>query len=94
MSSDHAHAPYIKIFFWLGILTVAEIVWALPSVGIPRLPMILGLGAMAFVKAALVGLYYMHLKYEKRLIWGVILFPVVLAVVMIAGLLPDAIGYY
>jgi len=94
MSSDHAHAPYMKIFFWLAVLTAAEIVWALPSVGIPRLPLILGLGAMAAVKAALVGLYYMHLRYEKKLIWGVILFPLVLAVVMVLGLLPDAAGYW
>ena len=53
-----------------------------------------GLGLMAAIKASLVGLYYMHLKWEGKLIWIAILSPVVLSVVMVVGLLPDAIGYW
>jgi caa(3)-type oxidase subunit IV len=53
-----------------------------------------GLGVMAAAKAALVGLYYMHLKYEGKLLWVVALFPLTLVVVMIAGFLPDAVAPY
>ena len=49
---------------------------------------------MAAAKAALVGLYYMHLKYEGKLLWLVALFPLTLVIVMIAGFLPDAIAPY
>jgi len=95
MSEEHAH-PYYKVFAWLAVLTVAEIAWAwfFFEQAPQRLVGVLGLSAMAFVKAALVGLYYMHLKYEGRLIWGVILFPLLLVVVMVVGLLPDAMAPY
>ncbi|MGQ0612813.1 MAG: cytochrome C oxidase subunit IV family protein [Planctomycetaceae bacterium] len=89
----HAHSPYMKIFLWLTVLTVLEIAWALPWLGLGKLPLVFGLGVMAAVKAALVGLYYMHLRYETRLIWGVILLPLFLVVVMVAGFLPDALGH-
>jgi len=88
-----SHHPYYKVFAWLTFFTIAEIVWAMPE-GMPRWLLIAGLGVMATIKAALVGLYYMHLKYEGRLIWTVIVFPVVLVGVMVAGLLPDAFGYW
>ena len=42
----------------------------------------------------MVGLHYMHLKYERGLIWGAIPFPVVLVAVMIVGFLPDALFPY
>ncbi len=87
---EHPHSPYMKIFLWLTVLTVIEIAWALPWLGLPKLPLVLGLGVMAAVKAALVGLYYMHLRYETRLIWGVIFLPLFLVLVMVAGFLPDA----
>ncbi|MHC4818627.1 MAG: cytochrome C oxidase subunit IV family protein [Planctomycetota bacterium] len=91
--SEHAPSPYYKIFAWLAAFTIAEIAWAVWFVDF-RIVLILGLGMMAAVKAALVGLYYMHLKYERGLIWGAILFPVVLVVVMVVGFLPDALFPY
>ena len=94
MSTDHAHAPYYKVLGALTVLTVAEIVWALPAVGIYRVPLLVGLGVMAAIKAALVGLYYMHLKYEGRILWTVILFPIGLVGIMILGLVWDAFHYW
>jgi cytochrome c oxidase subunit 4 len=99
MSGEHAAHPYYKVFAWLTVLTVVEIAWAIVFLGDKavwdmRMVGVLGLAGMAAVKAALVGLYYMHLKYEGRLIWGVILFPLLLVVVMVAGLLPDALSPY
>ncbi len=94
MSSDHANAPYYKVLAGLTFFTILEIIWALPSVGLGRGLLIGGLAIMAAIKAAMVGLYYMHLKWEGKVIWGVIAFPIVLVIVMISGLLWDAIGYY
>jgi cytochrome c oxidase subunit 4 len=92
--NEHASHPYYKVLAWLAFLTAAEIIWALPQTGLGRGMLIVGLGIMATIKAALVGLYYMHLKYERKLLWAVILFPVLLAIVLVLGLLPDALGYY
>jgi len=94
MSNEHAQSPYYKVLAWLTVLTAAEIVWALPSVGIPRMALVLGLGAMALVKVTLVAMYYMHLKYEGKLLVSIVVLPLLLVIVMIAGLLPDAIGYW
>ena len=94
MSSDHDHAPYMKIFVWLTVWTVLEILIVLESVGVPRGIGIVGLSIMATIKASMVGLYYMHLKYEKVLLWSVILSPVVLAAVICLGFYWDAAGYY
>jgi cytochrome c oxidase subunit 4 len=93
--SEHAQAshPYYKIFGILTVLTIAEILWVYV---VPHSRMMLagGLGLMAAAKAALVGLYYMHLKYEGKLLWIVALFPLTLVIVMIAGFLPDALAPY
>ena len=93
--SEHAHAPYYKVLGWLTFLTAAEIAWALWFTGADvRGLLIAGLGLMAAVKAMLVAMYYMHLKYEGKLLISIILFPLVLVVIMIAGFLPDAVGYW
>ena len=93
MSAEQVSHPYYKVFAWLTALTIAEIAWGV-YVQEPRFLLIAGLSILAAIKAAMVGLYYMHLKYEGKVIWAVIIFPVILVGVMIAGLLPVAIGYY
>ena len=85
--------PYYRIFGILTVLTIAEILWVY-VVPHSRAMLAGGLGLMAAAKVALVGLYYMHLKYEGKLLWVVALFPLTLVVVMIAGLLPDALAPY
>jgi cytochrome c oxidase subunit 4 len=96
MSEEHAAHPYYKVLAWLTFFTILEIMWSIwfhehPS---GRGLLIAGLSLMAAIKAALVGLYYMHLKYEGKVLWFVIAFPLVLVVVMVAGLLPDAFHYW
>lgn len=94
MSADHLNAPYIKVLAGLTFFTILEIIWALPQVGMGRLMLIAGLAVMASIKVAMVGLYYMHLKWEPKLIWGVIAFPLILVTVMVVGLYWDAVHYY
>ncbi len=91
--SDHANAPYYKILGWLTLLTLLEIFWAGWFVEARGL-LVAGLALMAGIKAAMVALYYMHLKYEGKLLWAVIIFPLILVVVMISGFLPDAASPY
>jgi cytochrome c oxidase subunit IV len=58
---ERAQPNYLGVFWVLAILTVAEIgVTYLP---LPRVPILVPL---ALVKASLVALFYMHLKFDRR----------------------------
>jgi cytochrome c oxidase subunit IV len=78
---------YVGIFLALGVLTALEIA-LVKTPGIGKDPMIAGLVFLAVTKAALVGLYFMHLKWETKIMkWMVgipLCTPAVYAVVLIA----------
>ena len=58
---------YWKIFVVLFVLTVLEVVLAqLPGIG--KMALGVGLVGLAVTKAACVGLYYMHLKHETKIL--------------------------
>jgi len=44
---------------------------------------------IASVKAGLVGLYFMHLKYENPLIWLYVAFPIFLIFLLLGGIFID-----
>jgi cytochrome c oxidase subunit IV len=67
----HGHKPNIKeylvIFVILAVLTALEVgIAQMP--GISKKLMALALVGLALSKAAIVGLYYMHLKHETRVL--------------------------
>ena len=67
----HGHAPnrreYFIVFVVLFVLTVLEVVVAqIPGIGKTALGVTLV--GMALAKAAIVGLFYMHLKHETRIL--------------------------
>ena len=65
--TDHRR-DYFRIFWVLLVLTIVEV--AVSYMKIDKRLMSVIMIALALTKAAFVGLYYMHLKYEKRsLLW-------------------------
>ena len=78
----HSHPnPNYKAVFWsLFVLTIMEITVARSPLA--RLIIILGLVFLAVVKAALVALFYMHLKFEKLIIYLIVAFPLLLAAIL------------
>ena len=77
------------LFWWLLVLTVAEVAvaqapWSKLSIGIL-------LVAMALAKAALVMIYFMHLKFERRTVWLIAVAPALLGVALVLGLVPDGL---
>jgi caa(3)-type oxidase subunit IV len=80
-ATDHAHAApessvphgdhrrdYFRIFWVLLVLTILEV--GVSYLKIDKRIISAVMIALALSKAAFVGLYYMHLKYEKRsLLW-------------------------
>jgi caa(3)-type oxidase subunit IV len=85
--TEHKEPNYIAIFVWLGVLTVAEIaVTFLPT---SRVLIGILLVGMALSKAALVALYYMHLRFERSTLGAIALTPLLLCVLLVFALLPD-----
>jgi cytochrome c oxidase subunit 4 len=87
VTDDHEEANYMRVFYWLAALTVIEIgVIYLP---LAKLTIGIMLVGMALAKASLVGLYFMHLRYEKRTLGMVALTPLVICTLLIFALIPD-----
>lgn len=77
ISHDAPHPNYMAIFWWLLAATIAEV--AITFVPMPQALLISILLAMAFGKAALVALYFMHLKFDNKILMVIAVVPVILA---------------
>lgn len=81
-----AYRTYIVI--WIALLILTGITWGVSYVN-------LGMGNVAValliasVKAALVALFFMHLRFENRLVWAFALFPLFFLTLIILGTLAD-----
>jgi len=86
-ASEHKHPNYMAIFWYLLVLTVAEI--AVIYMHLPKFTLGVLLCAMALAKATMVAMYFMHLKFETRTLGLVAVTPLVIATLLIFVLLPD-----
>ncbi len=85
--AENEHPNYMKIFWILLALTIAEVlVVYLP---IPMIVTALLLIGMACSKAAYVALYFMHLKFEQKTLTAIALTPFIICVFLVFMLLPD-----
>jgi cytochrome c oxidase subunit 4 len=92
MAESHAehHGPsYMAIFWYLAVLTVVEI--GVIFMPIPKVAIAVLLVAFACAKAALVALYFMHLRFETKTLGYIALTPVVIGVLLVLVLLPDSL---
>ena len=72
---------YYLVWFYLLVLTVAEVTVAFVS-KLPETVMIIALLFLAVWKAALVAMYYMHLKFEPPRLVVMVLAALPLALLM------------
>jgi cytochrome c oxidase subunit 4 len=84
---EHAHPRYILIFVILLLLTLAEVGYAF--LDLPKLMLAVGLIIMAVWKAALVAMYYMHLRYEPRRMWILAVSPIPLAILLVLAVITE-----
>ena len=81
MSTEtHSHPSYGQIFLALFALTVAEILYA--NLHLPRHLIIIGLVVLAVIKASLVALFYMHLRFEKVLLAVIGFAPLIFSIIL------------
>jgi cytochrome c oxidase subunit IV len=84
---EHAEPNYIAIFIYLAILTGVELF--VYAIGLPEVPKVGLLVALAFAKAVLVAMYFMHLAIERRALAIIAIIPIILVTFLCFMLLPD-----
>jgi cytochrome c oxidase subunit 4 len=83
----HHHPNYIAVWYWLiGLALGSVLVSTLP---LPHTWITVIIFAVALVKAVLVALYFMHLKFERRLIYCLVFSPLLLFAILLLVLFPD-----
>ena len=82
--TPHRQPRYMAIFWWLLALTVLEVLASM-KLPIAEGPKIVLLVTMAIVKALLVALYFMHLKFEKVSLGLTISLTLVLALIFVTA---------
>src|SRR3982751_1179295 len=89
--TPHHHVNYFKIFFALVILTVVTVAVAFKRFDSEAVNVLLAL-LVASVKASLVATYFMHLKFEGKLIYFISIVPLILCVILVCALIPDIVN--
>lgn len=84
---EHDEPNYIAIFIYLAVLTGVELV--VYAVGLPQVAKVGLLIALAFAKAVLVAMYFMHLAIERRVLAIIAIIPIILVTFLCFMLLPD-----
>jgi len=77
---------YVRIFLSLLFLTFVTV--AVTRVDFGSFNIIIAM-TVASVKALLVALFFMHLKYEDKLTWAYAIFPFILLALLIGGVFID-----
>ncbi len=90
---QEAHAPYLRVWLALAILTAIEYLYASWFSGI-FVVLVLGLLLWAALKAGLVGWYFMHLKFEGKWVYLLIVPALLMATILVLALLPDQLFPY
>ena len=88
MSDTHASPNYMQIFWVLAVLTALEVGATFLPIGKWAIGILLV--GMALTKAALVAAYFMHLKFERRTLSLIAVTPLLICVLLVFMLLPDA----
>ena len=84
---EHEDPNYIAIFIYLAVLTAVELV--VYAVGLPQVAKVGLLIALAFAKAVLVAMYFMHLAIERKVLAIIAIIPIILVTFLCFMLLPD-----
>jgi len=87
-ATPHHQVPYVLIFFALLVLTAVTVAIAFIKFPTELINVLLAL-AVACVKGSLVALFFMHLKFEGKLIYIMVIVPLILCVLIIFALIPD-----
>jgi cytochrome c oxidase subunit 4 len=84
----HHHVNYFAVFGTLVVLTIVTVAAAFVETDNELVKVLIAL-SIASVKAACVAFFFMHLKFEGKLIYLILLVPVLLCLLLVFALIPD-----
>lgn len=89
---DAARNPGLKPFIgiWIGLLLIAGVEVFLTYRGLSTHLLLTVLLILAFIEAAIGLLYFMHLKYERRIFRWSLFIAVIFVILMMNQIWPDA----
>ena len=85
---EHDSGIRIYLVVWGALIVLTAVTVAVSYVHLGLMNVVVAL-LVASVKAWLVALFFMHLRYESRLVWGFALTPIFFLLLIIAGTLSD-----
>jgi cytochrome c oxidase subunit IV len=88
--APHHHVPYFAIFGILVALTVVTVAVAFIHIESELAKVLLAL-LIASIKGACVAMFFMHLKFEGKLIYLIAGVPLILTVLLVVALIPDVV---
>ena len=88
--TPHHHVPYYLVFGALVVLTIITVAVAFVDIKSEIAKVLLAL-AIASVKASAVAFFFMHLKFEGKLIYLILIVPLLLCVLLVVALIPDIV---
>ena len=87
-AEPHHAVPYFKIFGLLVVLTAITVAVAFLDIQNEIAKVLLAL-TIASIKASAVALFFMHLKFEGKLIYLILIVPLMLCILLVVALIPD-----
>jgi cytochrome c oxidase subunit IV len=90
VAAPHHHVNYIAIFLLLVVLTGITVAVAFVGIEKEWIKILLAL-TIASIKAAFVATFFMHLKFEGKLIYMIAIVPLCLTVILVCALIPDIV---
>ena len=78
---------YGWVYFTLIILTIFTVWAAFQEFGVFNLFIAIGIASL---KAGIVTMMFMHLLYEDKIIWGIVIYPLFIFILILFGTLGDA----
>ena len=86
----HHKVPYFLIFGVLVVLTIVTVAVAFLDIHNEIVKVLLAL-TIASIKASAVALFFMHLKFEGKLIYLILIVPLLLCILLVCALIPDIV---
>ena len=84
----HGHPNYFKIY--IGLLVLFALTVFASFIGNPMIVFIV-VFSISIIKGSMVLLYFMHLKWEPKLIWILLALALMTLTFLIIGLYPDVV---
>jgi cytochrome c oxidase subunit 4 len=78
----HAQPNYMAIFWWLFGLTVLEVCYSVFTHP-PKLVLMTVLVGLAIIKATMVALFFMHLRYERKSLGIIVASTLILGAILV-----------